>query len=394
MRLMNPVRHRARVLLRPEPVDGVGEGDGRGGARPSPAGGEGQPVLELERDGRRARSSKRWTSTACCATASTSATSRRSTSPRRWRWPSASDPEAPERRGPGDRTWEREELERLKRKEARGVDRERDAARRLGAPAALRPTARASPIDERPFNMVRRMIDELKPETVPSLDGAEGGGQAAGVRAGAGRGAGDRRAARSWRPRWRHAAAGLRRARAVMSARGELTPAAERALPQGARSLDAREGASTGRSRSVEGCGLSPREVPAPDRCGEGAAAGGDGGRPPVHANSLAAAVDAAKLGLIRPILVGPRAKIEAVAERARSSTSRGLRAGRRAAQPRRRRRRPCAGRAGQGRGADEGQPPHRRADGRGGQARRRACAPPGASATASSWTCPAIRTR
>jgi phosphate acetyltransferase len=35
----------------------------------------------------------------------------------------------------------------------------------------------------------------------------------------------------------------------------------------------------------------------------------------PCDATSLAGAVDAAKLGLIRPILVGPRAKIEAVAE-------------------------------------------------------------------------------
>ena len=35
----------------------------------------------------------------------------------------------------------------------------------------------------------------------------------------------------------------------------------------------------------------------------------------PCHASSLAGALDAAKLGLIRPILVGPRAKIEAVAD-------------------------------------------------------------------------------
>ena len=35
----------------------------------------------------------------------------------------------------------------------------------------------------------------------------------------------------------------------------------------------------------------------------------------PCHVSSLTGAVDAAKLGLIRPILVGPRAKIESVAE-------------------------------------------------------------------------------
>ena len=92
----------------------------------------------------------------------------------------------------------------------------------------------------------------------------------------------------------------------------------------------------------------------------------------PCDESSLRGAVDAAKLGLIAPILVGPRARIEAVAKQhgidiaglpivdaphSQASADEGGRAGAR----------------GQGRGADEGQPAHRRADGRGGQARHRA---------------------
>ena len=56
--------------------------------------------------------------------------------------------------------------------------------------------------------------------------------------------------------------------------------------------------------------------------------------------------------------------------------------------------RRRAAGARRQGRGADERQPAHRRADGRGGQARDAGCAPRAASATASSWTCRATRMR
>ena len=92
------------------------------------------------------------------------------------------------------------------------------------------------------------------------------------------------------------------------------------------------------------------------------------------------------------PILVGPRARIEAVAREHGINISnrrdRGCAAQRSLGRRGRR-----AGPRGQGRSADERQPAHRRADGRGGQARDRACARPGASATASSWTCPGILT-
>ena len=88
----------------------------------------------------------------------------------------------------------------------------------------------------------------------------------------------------------------------------------------------------------------------------------------PCDESALKGALEAAELGLIEPILVGPTAKIVAAAascnvdiSRFRSSTRRTARLGRRGR---------AAGARRQGRGADEGQPPHRRADGRRGQAR------------------------
>jgi len=75
---------------------------------------------------------------------------------------------APARRGPQVSTWEREELAALKRKEIEAAIETgtlTDAWARLLL--YLRP--KGEPGDERPFNMVRRMIEELKPESVPSL---------------------------------------------------------------------------------------------------------------------------------------------------------------------------------------------------------------------------------
>jgi hypothetical protein len=78
------------------------------------------------------------------------------------------DPEVAERRGPRNGTWEREELARRKRRDV-------EASVESGTPVDawarlllyLRPNGQA--IDERPFNMVRRMIEELEPEHIPSL---------------------------------------------------------------------------------------------------------------------------------------------------------------------------------------------------------------------------------
>ena len=111
----------------------------------------------------------------------------------------------------------------------------------------------------------------------------------------------------------------------------------------------------------------------------------------PCDESSLKGAVDGARVGLITPILVGtggadPRGRGRRQASTSRSSASS------RPAQPGLRGEGGGAGPERRGRGADEGQPAHRRADGRGGRRARPACAPRGASATASSWTCRATR--
>src|SRR5215468_2513497 len=72
------------------------------------------------------------------------------------------------RRGPQSATWEQDELKRLKRQE---VESQIEQGTLLDAWARLLLYVRREEdlVDERPFNMVRRMIEELKPENVPSL---------------------------------------------------------------------------------------------------------------------------------------------------------------------------------------------------------------------------------
>ena len=91
----------------------------------------------------------------------------------------------------------------------------------------------------------------------------------------------------------------------------------------------------------------------------------------PCDASSLEGAMEAARIGLIVPILVGPRERILAVAAASGIDLAgveivdaRAQRGGRRGGG--------AAGARGQGRGADEGQPAHRRAHGRRGPARDR----------------------
>src|SRR6185312_6961730 len=78
-------------------------------------------------------------------------------------------PQTQGRRGPRSRTWALEELERLKRTE---VEASIDHGTLLDAWARLlvyvRP--RGEPADERPFNLVRRMVDEMRLDPPPSLD--------------------------------------------------------------------------------------------------------------------------------------------------------------------------------------------------------------------------------
>jgi pimeloyl-ACP methyl ester carboxylesterase len=72
-------------------------------------------------------------------------------------------------RGPRPRTWEQEELARFKRKEIE-ADMERGTPLDAWARLLLYVRPQGDAADERPFNMVRRMIEELKPEHIPSLD--------------------------------------------------------------------------------------------------------------------------------------------------------------------------------------------------------------------------------
>jgi hypothetical protein len=78
------------------------------------------------------------------------------------------DPDRAERRGPEGATWEREELALLKRKEAE-ADMERGTLLDAWARLLLYLRPQNDPGDERPFNMVRRMIDELGDDRAVSL---------------------------------------------------------------------------------------------------------------------------------------------------------------------------------------------------------------------------------
>ena len=108
---------------------------------------------------------------------------------------------------------------------------------------------------------------------------------------------------------------------------------------------------------------------------------------------SLRGAVEAKRLRLIEPILVGPAERMRGVAaqagldiaameivtsEHSHDSAAKAVEL--------------VNGR--QGRGADEGQPAHRRIDGRRGRRGNPAFAPRAGSAIASSWTCRAIPSR
>ena len=126
------------------------------------------------------------------------------------------------RRGPRAATWEQDELKRLKRKE---LESHIEEGTLLDAWARLLIYVRpeGSAVDERPFNMIRRMIEELKPESVPSLAALKAAvKQQAFVLA-----LDEARAIAALpklAPEMRHRRQGFDAARLVMKARGELTP--------------------------------------------------------------------------------------------------------------------------------------------------------------------------
>jgi pimeloyl-ACP methyl ester carboxylesterase len=131
-------------------------------------------------------------------------------------------PAALGRRGPQTATWEQDELAQRKRRDVEAAVEQGtlvDAWARLLL--YLRP--KGDPGDERPFNMVRRMIDELKPEHVPSMAALK-----AALKRQAFVLALDEERAMAALPRLapeRHLLErGLEVARTVLGARGELTP--------------------------------------------------------------------------------------------------------------------------------------------------------------------------
>ena len=219
----NPARLERWLLLGPEPVDAVGQVDGRDGAREPPAGRAGQPVrrrpsatsrTQIEQALDQYRDAARRHVTSAC--------SRRSTSRPGSRRRSASRPDSLGRRGPQSASWEQDELKRLKRKE---LESHIEEGTLLDAWARLliyvRPEGNV--VDERPFNMVRRMIEELKPENVPSLAALKAAvKQQAFVLA-----LDEERAIAALpklAPEMRHRRQGFDVARTVMKSRGELTP--------------------------------------------------------------------------------------------------------------------------------------------------------------------------
>jgi Protein of unknown function (DUF3141) len=121
---------------------------------------------------------------------------------------------------PRSTTWEREELAGLKRKE---VEAAIDEGTLVDAWARLLLYVRPDDIaDERPFNMVRRIIEELKPDNVPSLATL----QAAIRRQALVLALDEERAIAALpklAPERQQARRGIDIARAVLSARGELT---------------------------------------------------------------------------------------------------------------------------------------------------------------------------
>jgi hypothetical protein len=184
------------------------------------------------------------------------------------------DPSAPARSGPQGSTWERRELAQLKRKEAELLV---DKGTLVDAWARLllyvRPDDNVA--DERPFNVVRHMIDELKPEALPSFSTL----QAAIKRQATVLALDEERAIAALgklAPEQAGAAALLRRRpqRDARARRGDT--ATGRALPPGRVPVRPRW-----RAAAMNPAAMSHEKYDSPDRRGDSAAAGADRGRPP-----------------------------------------------------------------------------------------------------------------
>src|SRR5688572_11023925 len=184
------------------------------------------------------------------------------------------EPGRPSQRGARSVTWEREELKRLKRKDLEPAVEEgtlADAWARLVL--YVRPEGKAA-VDERPFNMVLRLIEETKPEHMPSLATLK-----AAIKRQAFVLAMDEERAIAALPKLAPDPQVRRRgydaARKALAARGELTPHQVERLR--------RVAAVLGLDQPVqEHNSDEPRKVQASDRSGTGSRARSDRGRTPV----------------------------------------------------------------------------------------------------------------
>ena len=203
------------------------------------------------------------------------------------------------RRGPPSATWEHDELKRLKRQE---VESQFETGSLLDAWARLLLYVRREEnvVDERPYNLMRRMIDEMEPEHRPSL--------APSRRRSSGRlscvALDEERAIAALPaliPEMHHRRQGVEAARKVAGARGKLSAHQEERFRRLATVLALDAPVTTKESSmSHEKYDRLIETARALDTIPTAVAH-------PCERVRSARAVEAARLGLIVPILVGPR---------------------------------------------------------------------------------------
>jgi pimeloyl-ACP methyl ester carboxylesterase len=183
------------------------------------------------------------------------------------------EPGTRSRRGARSATWEREELKRLKRKDVESWI-ESGTLADAWARLVLYVRPRGKAVDERPFNMVRRLIEETKPEHMPSIAVLK-----AAIKRQAFVLALDEERALAALPKLAPdrelRRRGYEAARKALGARGELAPDQVERLR--------RVAAVLGLDQPVQELKPDePRQIQAPDRSGTGTRARSDRGRTPM----------------------------------------------------------------------------------------------------------------
>jgi hypothetical protein len=287
------------------------------------------------------------------------------------------------RHGAGAASWEQLELQRMKRQQAEAQF-EQGTPLDAWARLLLYVAREEKVVDERPYNLMQQLIKQMKPERAPTPAALK-----AAIKRQAFVLALDEQRAIAALPKLApdmdERRLGYAAARHVIGTRGEPTPTRKNACA-------ARPACSAWINRRARAIQHESRELPTPDQRRQDPAAGGHGRGPPLR-RELAergdrrrqARADHADPGRAEDQDRGGGAKLPA--------RSVALRNRRCAAQPRLGGQGGRAGARGKRRAADEGQPAHRRAAGRGG-ARTPGCAPSGASATVFLMACRPIPSR